>query len=244
MSQMIPGNFEGAEFREPEPVGPPVFGTSPLPPAPPTIAGPLGKPPRAAVWPVPIGIIGIVFGASGTLVSLWSAIAPWMFSSMSGWTHYTPNSTVQVDPFAAMRNWAVSTSVVHGLGVPIAAMLLAGGIGLLMHRAWSATLLLWWAIVRIPMAFAVTVVTAGMQQEQMAAMAGQSGIGGPGATVAGAFMSGFVWFGAILSIAWYCALPTFMIIWLTRPGVRRDVLLWRVGQTAAFQHDPAIGLPR
>jgi hypothetical protein len=244
MSQISPGNFEGAEFREAEPDVLPVFGTSPLPPAPPTIAGPLGKPPRAVVWPVPIGIIAIVFGVSGALLSLYSAFAPWLMSGMSSWTMHTPNTTTDFDPFAAMRHWAISVAVVHGSGVLIAAMLLWGGIGLLMRRAWSATLLLCWAIIRIPMAFAVTVVATGMQQEQMAAMTAQSGLGGPGGAAAGAFMSGFVWLGAIILIAWYCALPTFMIIWLTRPGVRRDVLLWRVGQSAAFQHDPAMGRPR
>ena len=233
MNDANTGNFDGAEFREPAPIAPPVYGSS-LPPAPPTVAGALVKPARAVVWPVPIGIIATVFGVCGVLLSLYSAAVPWLMSSMPAWTMNTPGTTAQVDLLAGVRHWAVSTTVVHSIGVPIAAMLLAGGIGLLMRRGWSATLLIWWAILRLPMAFAVTVVTVGMQQEQVAAMSGQSG-----AAIGAAFVSGFMWFGAIFLIAWYCALPTFMLIWLTRPGVRRTVDVWRVGR-AAEPGPPAI----
>ncbi len=230
MSQYTPGHSGEETFGMSGPVMqdatvslvPPPLPTQPL--APPTVPGPLGKPPSRPVWPTPIGIISIVFGAGGVLSGLYGAGAPWLVSSMSSWAKYTPTTTTtaQFDPFAAMRNWAISLTIVSGLGVLVAAMLLAGGIGLLQRKSWSATLLFWWAIVRIPLAIALTVVTIGMQQEQMTAMSQQSG-----AALPAAFASGFVWFGSILSIAWYCAYPTFIIIWMTRSAVRADVRKWR-----------------
>lgn len=230
MSQYTSGNFgEEAPGRSGQAM--PDAMMSPLPPplppqpiAPPIVAGPLGRPPSRPVWPTPIGIISIVFGASGVLASVYGVAAPWLFSSMSSLTRSMPSTTVQFDPFSAMRNWAISMTVVNGLGVLVAAMLLAGGIGLLQRKPWSATLLFWWAIVRIPLAIALTVVTIGMQQEQMSAMSQQ-----PGAAIPAAFMSGFVWFGSILSIAWYSAYPTFLLIWLTRPIVHAEVKKWDSG---------------
>ncbi len=189
--------------------------------APPTVPGPLGRPPRQVAWPAPIGIIAIVFGAVGALMSVYGAVMPWM---MSSWSFYTPGTAKTFDPFAAMRHWALWLSVVNGIGVLVAAMLLAGGIGLLMRRAWGATLLVAWAIVRIPFAVALTFLTVVMQQEQMEGMASQTGT--PFGT---AFVSGFAWFGAIISLAWYGALPTFMLIWFTRTQIRKNVEAWRIG---------------
>ncbi len=205
----------------PEAIMPPPLPPQPI--APPIVAGPLGRPPSRPVWPTPIGIISIVFGASGVLASVYGVAAPWLFSRMS-WTPSTPAASIEFDPFSAMRKWAISMTVVNGLGVLVAAILLAGGIGLLQRKTWSATLLFWWAIVRIPLAIALTVVTIGMQQEQMSEMSQQ-----PGAAIPAAFVSGFVWFGSILSIAWYCAYPTFLLIWLTRPAVRAEVKKWDSG---------------
>jgi hypothetical protein len=190
-----------------------------LPPAPPTVAGPLGRPPRRIVWPTAIGIIAIVFGSIGILWSLYNASVPWM---MSSWTVYTPGTTT-FDPLAAMRHWAPWMSVVHGIGVPVAGMLLAGGIGLLLRRTWSATVLVAWAIVKIPVAVAVTFVSVCVQQEQMSGMAGQ-----PGGAVGVAFINGFAWFFAILTLAWYWALPVFMLIWFAHAVVRQGVESWRI----------------
>lgn len=226
MSMQTGGNLDGGAFevsgRESYPTSVPETPFPPRPVAPPIVPGMLAKPPHVPVWPTPIGIIAIVFGAGGVLASLYSAAVPWLFSSMSAWTPRTPGTTMEFDPFASVRNWAVSTTVVHGLGVLVAAMLLAGGIGLLRRRPWSVPLSLWWAVIRIPMALAVTAVTVGQQQEQMAMMSRQAG----GMFIA-AFTGGFVWLAAIMSIAWYCAFPVFMIIWLLRPGVRADVRTWR-----------------
>lgn len=232
MSQYTSDNSGGAASDMPDAIMPP-----PLPVAPPIVAGPLGKPPSRPVWPTPIGVISIVFGASGVLGGLYGAATPWLFSSMSSWTQHTPTSTtsVQFDPFAAMRNWAISMTIVSGLGALLAAILLAGGIGLLQRKVWGATLHFWWAAVRIPHAFALTAVTIGMQQEQMAAMSQQSG-----AALPAAFASGFLWFGSILSIAWYCAYPTFLLIWMTRPAVRAEVGKWR--EIAARQRAANVGM--
>jgi hypothetical protein len=213
-----PGTGSGDPIPPPAPS--PIPESPPIPVAPPTVAGPLGRPPRQIVWPITIGVIGIAFGSLGILRSLYGAATPWLFNS---WTFYTPSSTNTFDPFAALRHWGVWLSLVNAIGVLVAVMLLIGGIGLLRRRPWSGTLLIAWAIIRIPLAFAETVVGIGMQQEQLAAMSSQ-----PGGAMVSAFASGFAWFGAVVSIAMYCALPTFMLIWFTRPAHRRTLEAWRI----------------
>ena len=103
------------------------------PPAhPPTMPGAIAHPAREAMWPTPLGVIAILFGAGGVLMSVYGAATPWLMGFFEGFTARGP-----IDAASLMMKWAWWLAGLNALGVVVAGVLLFAGIGLLRRRAWS-----------------------------------------------------------------------------------------------------------
>lgn len=209
------GEFNASDANPAGEVVPP-----PLPVAPPTVQGEVVKMRIEPVWPTVIGIISIIFGVGGVLVSIYGALMFLIFDSVMGMGAQPEEMT------HAVEKYVVWSSVSSALGIPIAALLLTGGILLLKKRPIAPTLLVWWSILRIFNGLMQAAIAALMQSAQFEAI-GSSGAGAP--------MAGMGQIIAIvtliLSAGWASALPVFMLIWFSREKVRAVVASWRIAQT-------------
>jgi hypothetical protein len=189
--------------------------------APPTIPGVISRPPtsREPSWPMVVGVVAIVFGALGMLAGGYGLFAPLLISRMSGFAANAP-----VDVFGPMERWKWFLAAINAVGLLLAIALLTGGIGLASKRPWSRALLLLWAVLKVPYALAMVSVTISMQRDQFAAMQ----TAGAPAAIGSAVGSVMVTIVSVVTLTWYLALPTFVLIWLSRRSARELVLRWRL----------------
>jgi len=112
--------------------------------APPRTPTTYPAPAEPTSWPKVLGIICIVFGGLGILGGVWGVIFPlfneWLVSRMP------PDRQAAMEAAANANPYPVGTSLVM---LAIAALLLAGGIGLVRRRGRAIGLLRVWAVVRI-----------------------------------------------------------------------------------------------
>ena len=191
--------------------------------APPVTAGTIAVAPRAAAWPMVVGVIAIVFGAGGVVYGLWGIAAPFVMGGIKGF-----NVAGGPDIFAGMSKWATWLSVLSGVATLIAGVLLIGGIGMVKQRGWSSRTLVAWAITKIIFAVPMSAIVALMQHDQMnAAFASmKTGSTPPPPGMLGAMSSGIAAFTVVISLVWYWAFPAFVLIWLTRRGHRALMATW------------------
>ncbi len=183
--------------------------------APPAYPGPAER----ASWPGVVGVICIVFGGLGILGGVWGIIAPlfneWLASLMPPEQQATMEAAAKVNPYP------VATSLFM---LAIAALLLAGGIGLVRRRGGAIGLLRAWAAIKIVWVIVGTFVGLHMTHALMEEMQNQMGSGpAPGME---AIMTASLVFGVVVGILWGCALPVFVLIWFSRRKIRNEVASW------------------
>ncbi len=184
----------------PEPTAPPT-----TPAAPPTArSGRTYK--RRSRWPLVFGIVGIVLAAWGLLGSIGGIFSMEMM-------HGTP----MPPPAVAWTSIAVS--------IALAAILLAGSIGLLSRRPWTAPTLWWWAIISVIYLVGSTVATVAFPDTFMPQLT-QAGAGTGAQGPPPAMMRTFVYFGAIIGLLFGLAWPTIVLLWMSRRAVREEVRDW------------------
>lgn len=200
-----------------------------MPGAPPTVPGELRHWKTEPSWPMAIGIIAIVFGVGGVLVSGYGVLSAFTLSALSAWVPQSPDGSTQ-SMFDAMAQWKYPLAIASGFGVPVACVLLAGGILLVRRRPAARTLILIWAALRALQGAVATIVQALMQRDQMQAMEASmaaQGAGGPPPGFFGTMSQVMMIATLVFGLLWVIALPTFMAIWFTRPGVLATVKRWR-----------------
>ncbi len=170
-----------------------------------------------------IGIIAIVFGSCGMIGGVIGACTP-LFTGMFKGVHAPGGGEV----FAGMDKWSVWIIGLNLVGISIAAVLLAGGIGLVKGRAWSPGVTIAWAVLKILFAVPMAVVTAFMQYDNMNATIASMGRSGtpPPPGMMGGMSSGIAAFTVVFTLGWAWALPVFMLIWFTRPKHRALTATW------------------
>lgn len=206
----------------------------PMPGAPPTAPGELRHWKSEPSWPMAIGIIAIVFGVGGVLVSGYGVLSAFMFAEFSAWVPQAPDDPTRT-MFDAMARWKYPLAIASGFGVPVACVLLAGGVLLVRRRPAARTVILIWAALRALQGTVATIVQALAQRDQMQAMEASMAAQGPGGPPPGFFgtMSQVVVIATLVfGLLWVIALPTFMAIWFTRPGVLATVKKWRARDQA------------
>lgn len=196
-----------AESAEPVPAPPespepPESPARPEPLAPPTSPDPSAARKRDIVWPMVLGVIAIILGGLGAAMNAIGTIAPWVM--------------LILDLPQEMRGGQIAplSSAVSAVGTLLSALLLAGGVALLMRRRFAVRCLLIWSWLRIVHGFAVGAVQALGQMQAFEQMGDPTG---------GRFaylMAGFI---LLFSVAWSAALPVFMLIWFARRKVKADV---------------------
>ncbi len=200
--------------------------------SPPTIAGRLGRPIRRAVWPVWIGVIAIGLGVVSAFVSATMGVA-----IATGTYSRVRVPTGQVNPFEGVVRYSTPLAGACAAATLLAAIAVLAGIGLILRKPWSTTLMVWWALLKLLCALALSIVFGLFQKAQidasltLAAAARPGAAGPPPGVVAGistgtaVFMAGFLFF-------WLALLPVFMLIWFTRSGIRKEVASWRHHQVS------------
>lgn len=200
-----------------EPVAPPV--------APPVHPGRYAPAPRPPVWPVVIGVISIVFGAVGILGGLGGLMGPlFMGFARAG----PPEAQAGLAGIRQWLPWMIVSTLLNGA---VAALLLAGGIGLVSRRPWSPRALVAWAIVRIPMVVFAGAVGYLVQDANFQAMQQQQS-STPAPPMPAGLMQGIVAGGVIFGILWGWAFPGFVLVWFSRPRIREQTGAWRAASPA------------
>lgn len=184
--------------------------------APPTVPGPIPRPVRGGKWPTVIGILCLVFGGGGGLMSAWGAVQQVLMG------HVAPMGQGEA-MFAVMRKWTPSVVAVSAAGVAVAALLVIGGAFLLKRRAVGRIVLLGWAAARIVQGGVLVAITAMMQGESVAAMTPANA---GGAVMPAALGTGMAIGTAVVLGAWVMALPLFIAIWFTRRRIVEQMRGW------------------
>lgn len=203
---------------------PPETGTpSPTPDArdhvaPPVRPGQLGRTTSPTTWPITIGIICIVMGGIGVAMYGWGVIAPFLMPDWKWLGRVSGAGTTE-----AIGIWKIPLAIMDGLVCLVTVLLVLGGIELCRRRARGAKGIFVWAVLKLLLTIPLVILTAAMQQDQFKAMgaSGQMPAMPPAMTVA------MVVGTAIFSAIWYALLPTFLVIWFTRPGIKKEVASWR-----------------
>ncbi|MCH7701510.1 MAG: hypothetical protein IID37_07460 [Planctomycetes bacterium] len=174
-----------------------------------------GTPPPA--WHKPIGVIAIVFGSLGMLGGCSGLFYPKLMEMMA--SNVPREMEEQFKVAEDFAGWTIASSLA---GLVAAAALLAAGIGVLKQRRWGITTARVWAVAKMVVVAATSVLTYQILQESTAAMLRTQGTQAmpPG------FMSAVGAMSIGMGIMWGWALPVFLLIWFGRRKIRQDVAAW------------------
>jgi hypothetical protein len=188
-----------------------------LPPMTPAGYAPL---PSHASWPTVLGIIMIIFGAFGTIGSLFGVFAGKFMALL---LTQTGNASAEALQSPLIQKWMQLTSLFSGLGVAVAILLLVAGIGLIKRRTWALKASTVWAGTKITLGVANLLVNYVMQQKIAEAVSA----GAIDADAAKLFARGGASLVAMLpGLLWVLALPVFVLIWLSLPNSKEETARW------------------
>ena len=185
-----------------------------MPPPPPPAAVP---PPPQRAWPMVIGIIAIILGVLGALGGCIGLTFTPFLGLMDNIV--PPEEAPQLEGLAEMVPSLLATAFA---GLVIAVLLLMGGIGLVRRRRWGVTACLTWAVVKMVYVVANAFIGYLVNQAQFEAMQSDPNL----QNLPMGFFPAMGAVGSCFGIAWGWILPIFMLIWLTRPGIRAEVREW------------------
>lgn len=201
--------------------------------APPTTPQPFE---RRTNWPTVIGVLSIVLGIFAIAGSLWNAVGMLMFARVSESMSARPAAAPapgQVDMgslFGYLGPWAPLVAAVNGLLACVAVLHLVSGIGVLQRRAWGRRWMLRWAVLKIPAAALISVLTIMMQREQFEAMSRSGAMSAPGApppAAMNAVMAITGTLGGCAMLLFYWAMPVFVLVWMNRGPIKKQVAGWK-----------------
>jgi hypothetical protein len=178
--------------------------------APPTAPGqvpPLGT---YSAWPTTIGVIAIVLGSLGTLQGIWGICAAFMFTGI-----VPAGFAMQSNPMLAHPGLMATSGAIS---LAIAVLLLITGVGMVRRRKWSVTAARVWAVSKVLYGIVAGALGWVLAQDQLAATS--SSVVPPGLK---GMMGGFMAGGLILSVFWAAAFPVFLLVWLSRERIKREV---------------------
>jgi len=191
------------------------YGNPELPPTTPAGYAPVTS---QAGWPTAIGIIMIIFGAFGTIGSVFGLFA-WQLIKFA-----LKQTGDNADIFQApliQRSIQITTAFA-GLGVVVAILLLVAGIGIIKRRAWAVKASTLWAILKIALATANGVATWIMQHKIAEAISAGAIDAEAGKIIRG----GASPLSMLPGLIWACALPVFILIWLSLPNSKQETARW------------------
>lgn len=185
-----------------------------------TSAGGSAVLPESSRWPAVVGIIGIVFAALGLLGGCLGTLTVFALDFMRDLMEQAGQDTSTLDDMA-------NNKALYG-GMAIAALvlsilLLVAGVQILRRRRGAYGLTLTWALLKLLYVAGKVPVDYNAAIKQMEAMKDQST---PGASAVADMGPAIAIGSAAFNAVWGVALPIFMLIWLARPRVRREMSSW------------------
>lgn len=193
----------------------------PQPAAPPTVARKFVAPVRPGGWPMPIGIIASVLGGLGFFGGLMGALSPLFMPMIESFANSAGAPAAQ-SAFAGMKKYAFDLTAVNLLLACLGLFLCISGILLAQRRPVSIPMLRTWAVLKIVVGCASVVVQTLMQQEQMGAIAGQTG-----SPLPAGFFNFMAYVGGAMGLIWICVLPVFFLSFFYFPKIRAQTATWR-----------------
>lgn len=173
------------------------------------------------MWPIPIGIIVIVFSAWTLMSGSVAVLEAFSGSQFMGMQFMVTDPGV-AEKIAQISSDAATGFLVSGASLLIAAALgLTGGIALLCRKRWSALNLRIWAVVKIIAGAVYAVIEVDVQMRTMNAVLQSTASGPPMAMTVPMSI-----FGAVIGFIIGAALPIFVLVWLARPSIRADCGKW------------------
>jgi hypothetical protein len=199
--------------------------------APPTVAGALGK--ERAAWPSTLGIMSIVLGLLGLLrhtCGLSSLLMGALTLGAGTAGQGSPGSSQgEQEMMRAYGMWTLASGAASALAFLLAAWLLVAGIMLLNRRRSSVGQLRLWACLRIVVALLAAGAAFGANATLMshAAKLGASQGSTPLPPGASMMMMAGTGIYAVVMLLVGIAYPIAVLITLSRPWAKQEVLQWR-----------------
>lgn len=191
------------------------------PEAPPSVPVPVRPVELRATWPTLLGVVSIVMGVAGMFMGLASLMSIWAVKISA-----SVSPGMQDEMLAVPRKWMWWTITSGLISAGVAAMLLAGGIGIAMRRRWGVRVQQVWAVVKLAWSPIVVGMAVMVQMEQMqvtkAMMAKQS-------ASAPAFMGAMepvTYVMMVFMLLWMIALPVASLVWLRTEKAKREISGW------------------
>jgi len=164
-----------------------------------------------STWPTVLGTIAIIFGAGGILGGVWGIVSPAVMEALvSSAPGPAPESFREM--LDVMSAWRVWTTPLALLGIGAAGLLLAAGVLVIKRRPKATKALKMWAVLRIVLVLAGCALGLVLQNSLK--------------DVSGAPPLQIAWVIALFGLLWGCALPVFILVWLTREGVKTEIRRW------------------
>ncbi len=186
------------------------------PVAPPTQPGAIAAPVKRSTWPMVIGILAIVLGGGGFLLGVWGAINSFIFEKyMAAIPQQDASLTVMQD----WKAWNVASSLLNSV---LGALLLFGGISLVMKLARTRKIITAWALIKIVAVVFTTILGVKVQQDMFAAMRQGPNMPPMGNT----FYAAMGVVGMAFGLLWGWAFPVFVLIWFRRKKIKSQVAGW------------------
>ena len=189
-----------------------------IPGAPPTQPVTYAPPAQRSSWPTVLGIIAIVLGALGILGGLWGLISPMVMKA--AWANAPAPNQAMLDAIEPWRGWVVLCALVT---IVLAIALLVSGIGLVRRRTWARPLCQTWAVFKILYVLA----SSGLGYQMARASYDTASQQSPNLPALGpTFAQSMAAVGVCVGIVWSCALPVFLLIWLSRARIKAEIAEW------------------
>lgn len=201
------GDFRMAESRqENEPVAPQTVSPPPAPPTAPPARAAVERPSPSS-WPIVLAVFGFVYAGMTALGLLASAVF-----MLIGFDFGVEEELAEsLEPFGPWQ-----TIVGSLVSAALMVVLVAVSVGLVRRRRWSITLGSWWAVLEIGLAVIMSVI--GLYGMMRFMEQGQNvGVG---------MMAAWGIIGMVMGLAFWLALPVFMLIWFSRAKVREEYGRW------------------
>lgn len=197
--------------------------------APPTSPGMLVRPDQVAAWPGVLGTICIVFGSLGTLGSLISLAWHILFASglLDKLFEWVSANGPGMNPAIAMKEHTVLIFLSEVVKLSLSAILLTFGICMLQRRPVCVPVAKTWSVVKILFTLVGTAIGIWMQRQMLQGMMNGANVPANAPPNMSVFMSSGAVLGGFIAVAWGCALPVFLLVWLQLRSVKIEIARWR-----------------
>lgn len=190
--------------------------SEPMPIAPPTTPGALGRKRREETWHRAIGIILIVVGSCGVL---WNGAQ--VISALASLSIPTTGGAIDA-VHDVQRRYAGVMSASHGASMVAACFLLVAGILLLVRKRIARIMLLHWAWVKLVLATLIALLTYSSAHEMMNAVVAS----GPGMATPASINDAFALAQAAFVLVIGSIMPIFVLFYFFPAKVRRRMEDW------------------